>query len=96
MTPDDARSAYRFRLVDFVATRIVGVRGLREGQAEGAQVVMLHLPPRLGMQSARTTGYTFVVSTNSSGLNVVWSGYYWRSRTHFGGPTTPCPGIYTL
>jgi hypothetical protein len=93
MAPEEARSAYRFRLVDFLATRIAGVRGLREGNADGAQAVLLQLPQRLGGQSVPTSGCTFVVSTNSSGLNVVWSGYYWRSPVNFGGPTTPCQSV---
>ena len=71
VTPDEARTTFRFRLVEFLATRIAGVRGLREGQANGAQAMTLHLPPRLGAQPAPAAGCTFVVSTNSSGLNAM-------------------------
>jgi hypothetical protein len=95
MSPNEARSAFRFRLVDFLATRLAGVRDFREGHgtAGGSQAVLLRLPPRLGAPSAPTAGATFSVATNSSGLRVHWSGYYWRSPTYFGAPTTPCSSV---
>ncbi len=49
----------------------------------------LNFIPPFGGQTLSTIGCLFTVTSNTPGLNVHWSGAYYKSKKYFGGPTTP-------
>jgi hypothetical protein len=94
ITQNAARSTFRIRLVDFLATRVAAVREYRErGPVSSELQSLLRIPRRLNAQPTPTPGCTFNVSTNSYGLRVFWTGAYRVSRNFFGHPTSPCTSV---
>jgi hypothetical protein len=87
--PSEARSTFLRRATDFLATRIATVRAFRRGDRGWSGLSMLTIPPRVGAPTVTTPGCAFVVSTNSSGLRVFWSGAYFVAPKYFGHPTSP-------
>ena len=54
---------------------------------------MLSLPRRARSSPIPTPGCNFTVTTNSSGLRVLWSGAYRISGNYFSHPTTPTASV---
>ncbi len=85
---EEARSIFRTRSIDFVATRIAGLRRL------SAKIpAFLNLPRLLGGSPTQTPGCNFTVTTDSQGLRVFWSGAHYVSPSYFGHPTSPASSV---
>jgi hypothetical protein len=83
------------RASDFLATRMAGIREMRNQEAEfnSTKPIFLNLFQRLGGSKTTTPGCQFTVTTNSSGLRVFWSGAYRLSPNYFNHPTTPTRSV---
>lgn len=84
-----ARSKFRDLLTGFVGVRLAAVRNHQRSRSAWPNVSSLRLARRSGKPSTVTPGCSFVVSTNSAGLRVHWSGAYWLSPNYFSAPTSP-------
>lgn len=95
MKREEARKTFERRAVDFVATRVAAVRGLRNNEPRQAwhRATFLNLRQLLQGSPAATPGCHFTVSTNSSGLRVFWSGAYYVTPNNFNSPTTPTTSV---
>lgn len=89
---EEARSTFTERATDFLATRIAGVRALGRTVGKPAPP-LLTVPLRSGGSKVATPGCVFVVSANSPGLRVFWSGAYRISPNYFSHPTTPTTSV---
>jgi hypothetical protein len=74
-------------MADFLRRRIEWVRRVSSDRDESA--LEITLPQRLGGQPAAISSCLFTVSTNSPGLQVLWTPAYAHSNNYFGSPTTP-------
>lgn len=83
-----AIDSFRTRLTSFLATRIAAGNG-GDGPAGWPGAHLLRLPWRRGGAPATVPGCTFVVTTNSPGLRVFWSGAYFVTGNYFAHPTSP-------
>lgn len=92
LRPAAARRTFIRRAGEFIATRIAGVRALREDDPSGAHPA-LTMPQRIGHSPASVPGCHFSVHTASPGLIAHWSGAYYISPNYLGAPTTPAVGI---
>jgi hypothetical protein len=95
MSREEARTTFVERASDFLATRIVSVRGFRDNlsQRDWNSPSMLTFRQMLGGAPVVTPGCHFTVSTNSSGLRVFWSGAYFVTPNNFSSPTTPTSSV---
>lgn len=87
LPPPVARDLFRDRLRDFLAVRI---DSLLDGPRRAGSV--LRLPLHRGHHPSPVPGCTFVVTTDSVGLRVFWSGAYFVTANYFGAPTSPAAG----
>jgi hypothetical protein len=82
----EARASFQKLASIFLATRIAMVREF----GDNVGTATLRMLKRAGSpQRVPTPGCNFMVSTNTSGLRVHWSGAYRISPNYFGAPTTP-------
>ena len=95
MPRKEARSTFLRRATDFLATRIAAIRDLHRGEVFTwpSSVSYLSLPQHSGGLVVSTPGCNFVVSTNSHGLRVFWSGAYRVSANYFSAPTSPASSV---
>jgi hypothetical protein len=92
---DTARNSYTSLATEFLATRIASQRrsdgpGSTHHLGGGATLQLSRTgagPP------VRTPGCTFVVSTNSPGLRVHWSGAFRIVPNYFSSPTSPVTSV---
>lgn len=90
-----ARDGFVRRGAEFLATRIAFVRKFREGfGARGwNQGALLSIRQWRTGPRVNTPGCHFVVSTNSHGLRVLWSGAYFVTPNSFAYPTSPASNV---
>jgi hypothetical protein len=88
-----AQWKFRERLIEFVGTRLGAVRSFQRGRSAWSAAVPLQLPRRSGGRPITTPGCTFVVTTNSNGLRVLWTGAYLMSSNFFSSPTSPATSV---
>jgi hypothetical protein len=95
MDRKEARATFDRRAIDFVATRVAAVRGLRNNEPRQTWHRPTFLSLRQFLQGApvATPGCHFTVSTNSNGLRVFWSGAYYVTPNNFNSPTTPTTSV---
>lgn len=93
ISPEEARSTFAERAIDFLATRIAGVRALGNRNQKQLAPPLLNVRQRTGGTRVSTPGCNFVISTNSPGLRVFWSGAYRLSSNYFSHPTTPTASV---
>jgi hypothetical protein len=84
----EAENAFRKPATDFIATRLAGLRTLKNEDH-----VLLRFPQLLGKNAAPTPGCNFKVTSNSQGLRVFWSGAYYVSPSYFSHPTSPASSV---
>ncbi len=80
-----AEGQFRRRLTTFLSVRI-------DAEPEGRPTwpsLLMRLPRRRGARPTAVPGCTFVVTTNSPGLRVFWSGAYFLTSNYFSAPTSP-------
>lgn len=87
MATGDARGSLQMRAATFLATRIASVR---EGTGFSGR---LRLPRRRGEVADAIPGCQFVVTSDSPGLRVLWSGAYCVMPKPLGSPTSPVVGL---
>jgi hypothetical protein len=90
---EQARETFRNRATEFLATRIVALRGLHRAELRWPGLAVLNMLQRAGGPRIPTPGCHFSVSTNSPGLRVFWSGAYRVSPNYFSHPTSPTVGV---
>jgi hypothetical protein len=83
---ETARRSFRGLATEFVATRLASLRR-PEDQPSMIQLSGGSGPP------IHTPGCTFVVTTNSPGLRVHWSGAYYIAANYFSSPTSPATSV---
>jgi hypothetical protein len=86
---DPTEAVYKFfsGMTDFLRARLEWVlRGSSDGDKSPLKVT---LPQRLGGQPSAISSCLFEVSTNSPGLQVLWTPAYAHANNYFGSPTTP-------
>ncbi|MEM6484686.1 MAG: hypothetical protein AAF662_06855 [Pseudomonadota bacterium] len=91
MLSEDAQLVVRKGAASSIARRLAyNYESLKEEEMKNGRV-NLEIPAISGGNPVKTTGATFVVTTNTHGLSVLKSGaYYIRpSGTTFGGPSSP-------
>lgn len=93
MPREQARTAFSKGAVAFLATRIAALRDEQPAGGRWFGGTFAMLPRRVGGPRVPTPGCNFVVSTNSPGLRVFWSGAYRISPNYFSHPTTPTVGM---
>lgn len=86
---DKAQSVFENLASRFLASRIAGVREFMQRQNGPEQVRFLNIFQKKGSRRIPTPGCTVRVSTNTSGLRVLWSGGYVISPKFFAAPTSP-------
>ncbi|GAA1544810.1 hypothetical protein [Kribbella lupini] len=82
VSPETAVRHFRRRLTEFLGIRVEAEQDDRTGR-------LMRLPPRRGARPVAVPGCTFVVTTNSPGLRVFWSGAYFLTGNYFSAPTSP-------
>jgi len=86
----EARATFERLATRFLANRIAGARELRRStDHKQNRISFLNLFQRKGGGKIAVPGCTFSVSTNTSGLRVLWSGGYVLSPKFFAAPTSP-------
>jgi hypothetical protein len=85
--PSEAVHKFFSGMTDFLRARLEWVlRGSSVGVKSPLKVT---LPPQLGGQPSAISSCLFEVSTNSPGLQVLWTPAYAHANNYFGSPTTP-------
>jgi hypothetical protein len=84
---EEAQNVFRTRTIDFVATRIAGLRYFSEIPT------FLQLPRLFGGSPTPTPGCNFTVTTNTNGLRVFWSGASYIVPSYFSHPTSPASSV---
>jgi hypothetical protein len=92
ISSEQARETFVKRAAQFVATRIGGVRNLREPQS-GSMFPALRLRRSIRGPQVVTPGCNFTITTNSNGLRVFWSGAYYVTPNNFNHPTSPTSSV---
>jgi hypothetical protein len=91
-----ARDSFVLLATEFLATRLASLHpsdGYRPGFGDAGDEPVLELSRPGGGPPIRTPGCTFVVTTNSFGLRVHWSGAYYIAPNYFNSPTSPVSRI---
>ena len=91
LSNEEAQAIYKRRVISFLASRIAGLRSIRERQAN-VKNVQLNMQQNLNGPRIPTPGCVFSVTANSPGLRVFWSGAYRLQSNYFGHPTSPIQG----
>ena len=90
---ENARSTFKKRATDFLATRIAAVRNAGGNNNGNGSFLNLFKRAGGGGSIVTTSGCLFSVTTNTPGLRVSWSAAYRISPNYFAHPTTPATGV---
>ena len=95
MPREKARSTFLTRATEFLATRRAAVRKPESDQPSKSSPPksILKVLQRVRGPRVPTPGCNFTVSSDTSGLRVLWSGAYRISPNYFGHPTTPTMSV---
>lgn len=98
VSADTARNSFISLATEFVATRIASGRSDGEHPSSGdasntGDEPILQLSRTGAGPPTRTPGCRFVVTTNSPGLRVHWSGAFRITPNYFSSPTSPVSSI---